>query len=67
MPKRALAENGYVHYAPKIQSDPLDSFAVHDPKVTHFVSPITKPEGHPGDSCERCMVLVDFSPTVQKI
>ncbi|MGH8037955.1 MAG: 2OG-Fe dioxygenase family protein [Pseudomonas sp.] len=46
---------------------PLESFAVHDPKVTHFVSPIIRPEGHRSDTCERCMVLIDFSPTVQKI
>jgi len=48
-------------------AEPFDSFAVHDPKVTHYVSPIFKSKGVPGTECERCIILIDFCPTVQQI
>nr|WP_279158810.1 2OG-Fe dioxygenase family protein [Pseudomonas corrugata] len=48
-------------------TEPLESFTVHDPKVTHFVSPVTRPDDGSDSACERCIVLVDFSPTVQRI
>ena len=44
----------------------MDSFAVHDPRVSHYVSPIVKSEVDAGDA-DRCMILIDFSPMVQKI
>ena len=49
--------------------NPLDSFVVHDPRVSHYVSPVRMASDGDFDAmvCERCMVLVDFSPTVQKI
>ncbi|XCY73164.1 2OG-Fe dioxygenase family protein [Pseudomonas sp. CBR-F] len=48
-------------------SEPLDSFAVHDPKVSHYISPIKKLDDASPGVCERCIVLVDFSPTIQRI
>ncbi|HCE5826552.1 TPA: 2OG-Fe dioxygenase family protein [Pseudomonas aeruginosa] len=44
----------------------MDSFAVHDPRVSHYVTPIIKSEADAEDA-ERCMILIDFSPMVQKI
>ncbi|HAB5395123.1 TPA_asm: hypothetical protein GB599_01435 [Salmonella enterica subsp. enterica serovar Mbandaka] len=46
--------------------DFMDSFAVHDPRVSHYVTPIVKSEGGL-ENAERCMILIDFSPMVQKI
>lgn len=44
----------------------MDSFAVHDPRVSHYVTPIRKATSH-GEDAERCIILIDFSLTVQKI
>ncbi|WP_249977849.1 2OG-Fe dioxygenase family protein [Vreelandella olivaria] len=44
----------------------MDSFAVHDPRVSHYVSPIVKSEVDAEDA-DRCMILIDFSPMIQKI
>lgn len=44
----------------------MDSFVVHDPKVSHYVSPIAKIDGDSGVA-ERCMILIDFSPMVQRV
>ncbi|HGE6810420.1 TPA: 2OG-Fe dioxygenase family protein [Pseudomonas aeruginosa] len=44
----------------------MDSFAVHDPRVSHYVTPIIKSEVDTEDA-ERCVILIDFSPMVQKI
>ena len=43
-----------------------DSFAVHDPDVCHYVSPIT-PKKNEIKSAERWMILIDFSKTKQDI
>ncbi|AOR34679.1 hypothetical protein BFF78_29755 [Streptomyces fodineus] len=44
---------------------PLDSYAVHDPQVSHYVSPVRRgPESRRG---ERCVLLVDFTPYVPQI
>jgi hypothetical protein len=48
-------------------ADPFDSFAVHDPRVSHYVSPIKRRNSSSDEICERCMILVDFSPTIQRI
>lgn len=45
----------------------MDSFAVHDPKVSHYVSPLLKSCGNEQEDAKRCIILLDFSPTVQKI
>ncbi|MGW2420090.1 2OG-Fe dioxygenase family protein [Streptomyces sp. NPDC001709] len=45
--------------------NPLDSYAVHDPRVSHYVSPVRRgPEPRRG---ERCVLLVDFTPYVPQI
>lgn len=45
----------------------LESFVVHDPKVSHYVSPIIKRDDKCEEATERCIVLIDFSPTVQRL
>ncbi|KEF38678.1 2OG-Fe dioxygenase [Schinkia azotoformans MEV2011] len=43
-------------------SNPLDSYGVYDPLVSHYVSPIEKGiKDKPG---ERSVILIDFQPTV---
>ena len=44
----------------------MESFVVHDPRVSHYVSPIAKLDGDAG-TAERCMILIDFSPMVQRV
>lgn len=44
----------------------LESFAVHDPRVCHYVDPIRKAANSEGVTV-RCIVLIDFSQTGQKI
>lgn len=48
-------------------TEPFGSFVVHDPKVSHYVSPIEKIDDSDSEVCERCIVLIDFSPMTQKI
>lgn len=44
----------------------LESFAVFDPAVSHYVEPIRmSPDGE--QVAERCMILIDFSQTRQDI
>ncbi|MEU5427904.1 2OG-Fe dioxygenase family protein [Streptomyces olivoreticuli] len=45
--------------------DPLDSFAIHDPRVSHYVSPVRR--GDRPRRGERDVVLVDFTPYVTQI
>lgn len=45
----------------------FESFAVHDPKVSHYVSPIIQQDDASAELAERCVVLVDFSPTTQSL
>ncbi|MFZ4452944.1 2OG-Fe dioxygenase family protein [Salibacterium aidingense] len=43
-------------------TEPLESYSVYDPLVTHFVGDVKKgPEAGPG---ERSAILIDFQPTV---
>ncbi|WP_439853854.1 2OG-Fe dioxygenase family protein [Pseudomonas yamanorum] len=44
----------------------LESFAVFDPAVSHYVSPISKMDST-DSAAERCMILIDFSKTRQNI
>lgn len=44
----------------------LESFAVHDPRVCHYVDPIRRDANSEGVA-ERCIMLIDFSQTGQKI
>lgn len=44
----------------------LESFAVFDPAVSHYVSPISEMEST-DSTAERCMILIDFSKTRQNI
>lgn len=44
----------------------LQSFAVHDPAVSHYVTPIQM-NNENGSKAERCIILIDFSPMIQKI
>lgn len=48
-------------------SKPLESFVVHDPKVSHYVSPVRKADEHSLEECERSIILIDFSATAQEI
>lgn len=58
-------ENIYSHFTLKNMTD---SFAVHDPSVCHYVSPIKKEDGNDLDVLgERWMILIDYSLTKQKI
>ncbi|SFP86302.1 2OG-Fe dioxygenase [Salibacterium halotolerans] len=42
--------------------EPLESYSVYDPLVTHYVGDVTK--GETEGSGERCAVLIDYQPTV---
>ncbi|MFD2643456.1 2OG-Fe dioxygenase family protein [Pseudomonas japonica] len=44
----------------------MDSFAVHDPRVSHYVTPIHKAEETGADG-ERCILLIDFSTMRQNL
>jgi hypothetical protein len=44
--------------------EPLESYVVYDPKVSHYVSPVRAAELGPG---ERCVLLIDFTPLVPNI
>ncbi|CAN0620847.1 conserved protein of unknown function [Burkholderia multivorans] len=44
----------------------LESFAVHDPRVCHYVAPVRKAVDSDGVA-ERSIILIDFSQTRQKI
>ena len=45
--------------------EPLDTFAVHDPRVGHYVSPVRRGDGSgPG---ERCALLVGLTPLTPKL
>lgn len=44
----------------------LESFAVFDPAVCHYVDPVRKSAGS-GANAERCIILIDFSQTRQNI
>jgi len=60
----------YVQEAEILESfyleNPLESFAVHDSAVTHYVEPIVKHKRNKLDA-ERYIVLIDFSPMKQVI
>lgn len=43
-------------------TEPLESYGVYDPLVTHYVGSVTK--GEEKGSGERSMILIDFQPTV---
>lgn len=44
----------------------LESFAVFDPSVCHYVDPVRKAAGSEAVA-ERCIILIDFSQTRQNI
>ncbi|MDA8444972.1 2OG-Fe dioxygenase family protein [Paracidovorax valerianellae] len=44
----------------------MESFVVHDPRVSHYVTPIRSKENGSGDG-ERCVILIDFSRMRQSI
>lgn len=48
-------------------SKTFESFVVHDPKVSHYVSPIMKCDEVCAEIGERCVVLIDFSLTTQRL
>jgi hypothetical protein len=45
--------------------EPLDTYAVYDPLVCHYISPLRR--GDEAGEAERSVVLVDFTPFVQQI
>ncbi|GKS85864.1 2OG-Fe dioxygenase family protein [Acidovorax sp. SUPP1855] len=62
-----------LHEVPKEQviaefelSQFLESFVVHDPRVSHYVTPIRRKENEMGDG-ERCVIPIDFSRMRQSI
>lgn len=44
----------------------MESFVVHDPRVSHYVTPIRRDERLSGDG-ERCVILIDFSRMRQSL
>ncbi|NWC87465.1 2OG-Fe dioxygenase family protein [Pseudomonas reactans] len=48
-------------------SSTFESFVVHDPKVSHYVSPIIKCDEAREEITERCIILIDFSSTAQRL
>lgn len=43
-------------------TEPLESYGVFDPMVSHYVAPVTK--GDEEEKGQRSMILIDFQPTV---
>lgn len=46
-------------------NNPLDSFAVHNSRVSHYVSPVRRGDGSGGG--RRCVLLVAVSPLTKKL
>ena len=66
--KRLDEVNNYNIYQKFTLRQASESFAVHDPAVSHYVSPIRKiDQGTNAEAGERWMILIDFSLTKQKI